>query len=104
MIRYGELIQALNAYTHRDISHEISDAHYRLVITLAIRKNRQRQQWNVLHLCAILLYITFNDGQLRPSQLTYDGLQILDWGEVLVEENSALIDEIMAAKKTLSLV
>ena len=94
MIRYGELIQALRSYTHMDISNEISDEHYRLAIKLAIRKNRLEQQWGLSHITAVLLYIAFNAGQLHPSQLTSEGLQILDWAELLIEENKMLIDEL----------
>lgn len=96
MIRYGELIQNLRNYTHRDISNEISDEHYRMAIKLAIRKNRLNQQldqqWDLQHISAVLLHIAFNDGLLRPSRLNSDGLIALDWAERLIEKDKALVD------------
>jgi len=87
MIRYGELIQALHDYTHLDISNEIPDELYRVVIKLAIRKNRQEQQWELRHIAAVLLYIAFNEGHLHPSQLNSEGLIALNWAELLIEED-----------------
>jgi hypothetical protein len=96
MIRYGELIQNLRNYTHKDISNEISDEHYRMAIKLAIRKNRLNQQldqqWDLQHITAVLLHIAFNDGLLHPSQLNSDGLLALDWAERLIEKDKALVD------------
>ena len=102
MIRYGELIQALRDYTHRDISNEISDENYRVVIKLAIRKNRHDQQWDLQHITAVLLHIAFNDGQLHPSQLNSDGLKALDWAERLIEEDGIPADRLRAENKQLA--
>ena len=102
MIRYGELIQTLRNYTHRDISNEISDEHYRLAIKLAIRKNRLEQQWDLQHISAVLLHIAFNDGLLHPSQLNSEGLIALDWAERLIEEDKTLIDWLGTEKKQLT--
>ena len=99
MIRYGELIQALRDYTHRDISNEISDENYRVVIKLAIRKNRLDQQWDLQHITAVLLYIAFNEGKLHPSQLNSDGLKALDWAERLIEEEEIPFDWLKAERK-----
>lgn len=99
MIRYGELIQALRGYTRRDISNEISDENYRVVIKLAIRKNRLNQQWDLQHITAVLLYIAFNEGQLHPSQLNSDGLKALDWAERLIEEDEIPVAWLNTEKK-----
>lgn len=102
MIRYGELIQTLRNYTHRDISNEISDEHYRLAIKLAIRKNRLEQQWDLQHISAVLLHIAFNDGLLHPSQLNSSGLTALDWAERLIEKDKALVDWLCTEKEQLT--
>ena len=102
MIRYGELIQTLRNYTHRDISNEISDEHYRLAIKLAIRKNRLEQQWDLQHISAVLLHIAFNDGLLHPSQLNSNGLTALDWAERLIEKDKALVDWLCTEKEQLT--
>ena len=102
MIRYGELIQTLRNYTHRDISNEISDEHYRMAIKLAIRKNRLEQQWDLQHISAVLLHIAFNDGLLHPSQLNSDGLTALDWAERLIEKDKALVDWLRTEKEQLT--
>ena len=102
MIRYGDLIQALRAYTHRDISNEISDENYRVVIKLAIRKNRMDQQWDIQHLAVVLLYIAFNDGQLHPSQLNRKGLDALDWAERLIAEDEIPVEWLKKEKKQLT--
>ena len=99
MIRYGELIQALRGYTRRDISNEISDENYRVVIKLAIRKNRLNQQWDLQHITAVLLYIAFNEGQLHPSQLNSDGLKALDWAERHIEEDEIAVAWLNTEKK-----
>jgi hypothetical protein len=102
MIRYGELIQALRDYTHTDVSNEISDENYRVVIKLAIRKNRMDQQWDLRHICAVLLYIAFNEGQLHPSQLNSKGLEALDWAEQLIENNEIPAAWLKKEKKQLA--
>lgn len=104
MIRYGELIQALRNYTHRDVSNDISDELYRVVIKLAIRKNRENQQWDLQHITAVLLHLAFNDGQLHPSQLNSDGLKALDWAERLIEEYEIPADWLKAEDKQLASV
>ena len=102
MIRYGELIQALRGYTHSDISNEISDENYRVVIKLAIRKNRLHQQWDLQQITAVLLHVAFNAGQLHPSQLNSDGLNALDWAERLIEEDQIPADWLKTEKKQLA--
>lgn len=104
MIRYGELIQALRGYTHRDVSSDISDELYRVVIKLAIRKNRLDQQWDLQHITAVLLHLAFNENQLHPSQLTSDGLKALDWAERLIEKDNIPADWLKAEKKELASV
>jgi len=101
MIRYDELIQALRGYTRIDVSNKIPDAHYRLVITLAIRMHKQDQQWDLQQLTSVLLCLAINDGILQTQQLNSNGQKIIGSAQLLIKQNKQLIDELKTKEKQL---
>jgi hypothetical protein len=86
MIKYGELDQALNAYTCGVVNDAIPVDYYRRVIKTAIKMHNSGQHWDIQQAAAVLLYFAFHDGHLRPSQLTADGLKALDHAEKFLQE------------------
>lgn len=86
MIKYGELHQALSRYTKSDIHEDIPVDYYRRVIKAWFRANNKGFSWDVQQAAAILIYLTFNEGNLHPSQLNTDGLKALDWAEIFLQQ------------------
>ena len=86
MIKYGELHRALARYTKSDIHEDIPVDYYRRVIKAWFRANNKGLSWDVQQAAAILIYFTFNEGNLHPSQLNTDGLKALDWAEIFLQQ------------------
>ena len=86
MIRYGALDQALAVYTRNDEREKIPVEYYRKVIKKAIEINNKGKQWDIQQSAAVLLYLAFSDGHLQPSQLTSNGLNALDYAEMLLQD------------------
>jgi hypothetical protein len=86
MIKYGELHQALSRYTKSDIHEDIPVDYYRRVIKAWFRANNKGLSWDVQQAAAILIYLTFNEDNLHPSQLNTDGLKALDWAEIFLQQ------------------
>ena len=81
MIKYGELHQALLRYTYDDIHNDIPVDYYRRVMKAWFRANNAGLSWDVQQAASILLFLAFNEGQVKPSQLNSNGLKTLDWAE-----------------------
>lgn len=94
MIRYGELDQAITAYTRADAHERIPVEYYRRVIKIAISMNNAGKQWDMQQSAAVLLYLAFSEGHLQPSQLTTSGLNALDYAEMLMQVNEINIDPV----------
>lgn len=92
MVKYGELDQALAAYVCLDTHEVIPVEYYRRVIKTAIKVNNEGKQWDMQQAAAVLLYFVFNDGLLSPSQLTAEGLKMLDSAEIFLQVSKATID------------
>ncbi|MCK4706131.1 MAG: hypothetical protein KAT90_11665 [Gammaproteobacteria bacterium] len=92
MIRYGELDQAITVYTRVDVHEIIPAEYYRRVMKIAIKMNNEGKHWDMQQSAAILLYLAFTDEHLQPSQLSAEGLEVLDYAEKL------MLDDVMEAE------
>ena len=87
MIRYGELDQAIAVYTRVDVHEIIPVEYYQRVMKIAIKMNNEGKHWDMQQSAAILLYLAFSDEYLQPSQLSAEGLEVLDYAEKLMLDN-----------------
>lgn len=108
MIKYGELHQALARYTNTDIHEDIPLDYSRRVVKAWYTANNKGLNWDVQQAATILLYIAFNEGEIRPSQLNTNGLKALDFAEkflaqikanaiVDTNENNEVLDALKSA-------
>ena len=86
MIKYSELHQALARYTTANIHEDIPVDYYRRVIKAWSKANNKGLSWDIQQAAAILVYLAFNEDVLQPSQLTADGLKILDFAEKFLQQ------------------
>ncbi len=107
MIKYGELHHALARYTKTDIHEDIPLDYSRRVIRAWYTANNKGLSWDIQQAATILLYIAFNEGEIRPSQLNTDGLKALDVAEKFLAqikaraiENTNENNEVIAALKS----
>jgi hypothetical protein len=106
MIKYGELHQALSRYTNTDIHEDIPLDCSRRVVKAWYTANNKGLSWDVQQAATILLYIAFNEGEIKPSQLNTNGLKALNWAEKFLAqieasaiENTNENNEVLAALK-----
>lgn len=90
MIRYGALDEAVTVYTQGDVHEAIPVEYYRQVMKLAIQMNNNGKHWDMQQSAAVLVYLAFSNGYLKPSQLTSSGLSSLDHAEKLLQDNDLL--------------
>ncbi len=93
MLKYGELHQALARYTKTDIHEDIPLDYSRRVIKAWYTANNKGLSWDVQQAATILLYLAFNGGEIRPSQLNTDGLKALDVAEKFLAQIKASANE-----------
>jgi hypothetical protein len=89
MIKYGELHQALARYTNTDIHEDIPLDYSRRVVKAWYTANNKGLSWDVQQAAIVLLYIAFNEGEIKPGQLNTDGLKALDWAEKFLAQIKA---------------
>ena len=104
MIKYGELHEALARYTKVENHEDIPVDYYRRVIKAWFKANNKGLSWDVQQSAAILVYLAFNEGAIKPSQLNSDGLKALEWAEKFLEqintgkkENEEVLDALKSA-------
>ena len=88
MIKYGELDNALLAYTNGDIHDKIPVDYYRRVIKATIRANNEGISWDIQQAAAILLFLATREGTLNHSHLNEAGIQSLELAERLLERDA----------------
>lgn len=92
MVKYGELDRALATFVRVDTHNAIPVEYYRRVIKISIKANNDGKQWDTHQAAAVLLYFVFSDGLLAPSQLTSDGLKVLDHAEIFLHKTRMATD------------
>lgn len=90
MIRYGVLDKAVTVYLQGDLHEMIPVEYYRQVMKLAIQMNNNGKHWDMQQSAAILVFLAFSNGHLKPNHLTPSGLDALDFAEKLVQDNDLL--------------
>lgn len=104
MIKYGELNEALLAYTNGDIHNEIPVDYYRRVIKACIRAYNDGISWDIQQSATIVLYLAIREKAIDISQLNQAGISSLEWAEKFLEQDEIRENhEVVRALSTVSM-